>query len=130
MPRNPIRTMTNWQYGAFATNVCQVHSDELGCWRRCGEESLCVARQTVKHLFFGGETMKVQRILIAITALNMGLTIFLLAQLKRTDADSIAPVLRGRELEIVDDQGRVRASIKLHAADPKYKWPDGRIGYP
>jgi len=74
--------------------------------------------------------MKVQRILIAMTALNMGLTIFLLAQLKRADADSVAPVLRGRELEIVDDRGRVRASIKLHAADPKYKWPDGRIGYP
>jgi hypothetical protein len=80
--------------------------------------------------FFGGETMKVQRILIAITALNMGLTIFVLAQLKKADADSIAPVLRGRELEIVDDQGRVRASIKMHAADPKYKWPDGKIGYP
>ncbi|HEY3134893.1 MAG TPA: hypothetical protein VGL29_02465 [Blastocatellia bacterium] len=74
--------------------------------------------------------MKVQRILIAITALNMGLTIFVLAQLKKADADSITPVLRGRELEIVDDQGRVRASIKLHAADPKYKWPDGKIGYP
>src|SRR2546426_3295673 len=131
MPRNPIRTMTNWQYGAdIAINACQVHSDELGCWQRCGEESLFVARQTMRHHFFGGETMKVQRMLIAMTALNMGLTIFLVAQLKRADADSIAPVLRGRELEIVDDRGRVRASIKLHAADPKYKWPDGRIGYP
>src|SRR5437870_13799859 len=83
-----------------------------------------------KASLFGGETMKVQRILIAMTALNMGLTIFLLAQLKRADGDSIAPVLRGGEVESVDEQGRVRASIKLHAADPEYKWPDGRHGYP
>jgi hypothetical protein len=39
-------------------------------------------------------------------------------------------VLRGSSLEIVDDQGRVRASIKIHAGDPKFKWPDGKIGYP
>jgi hypothetical protein len=38
--------------------------------------------------------------------------------------------LRGRTLEIVDDQARVRASIKLHPADPTYRWPDGRIGIP
>lgn len=74
--------------------------------------------------------MKLQRILIAATVLNLGLTIFLLSQIRRAEADSVAPVLRGRQLEIVDEQGRVRASIKLHEADPKYKWPDGRIGYP
>jgi hypothetical protein len=91
--------------------------------------------------------MKLQRILIAATVLNLGLTMFLLAQLSRVDAlsldrhepetrnlrpepDQVAPVLRGRQLEIVDEQGRVRASIQLHAADLKYKWPDGRIGYP
>ncbi len=74
--------------------------------------------------------MKLQRILIALTVINLGLTIFLLAHIGHAEADNIAPVLRGRQLEIVDDQGRVRASIKLHAADTKYKWPDGRIGYP
>ena len=31
-------------------------------------------------------------------------------------------VLRGRGLEIVDDRGRVRASITLHAEDPKITW--------
>ena len=81
--------------------------------------------------------MKLQRILIALTVINLGLTIFLLAQLRRVDAGSgaeaagsPASVLRGSSLEIVDDQGRVRASIKLHPEDTKYKWPDGRIGYP
>jgi hypothetical protein len=74
--------------------------------------------------------MKIQRLFIALTVLNIGLTFFLLAQSKRAEADSIVPVLRGRQLEIVDEQGRVRASIKLHAADPTAKMPDGKIGYP
>lgn len=47
-----------------------------------------------------------------------------------TDMSGAPPVLRGSSLEIVDDQGRVRASIKIHQGDPNYKWPDGKIGYP
>ena len=84
--------------------------------------------------------MKIQRLLIALTILNLGLLVFLLARVQRVDAnkveahgagaDSIAPVLRGSALEIVDDQGRVRASIKIHAGDPNFKMPDGRTGYP
>ena len=81
--------------------------------------------------------MKLQRILLALTVLNLGLTIFLLAQLRRVDADGrtgngdeIAPVLRGRQLEILDDQGRVRANIKVQPGDPNYKWPNGKVGYP
>jgi len=42
----------------------------------------------------------------------------------------IAPVLRGRALEIVDDQGHVRAMIKVFPPDPKVKMPDGTTGYP
>ena len=84
--------------------------------------------------------MRIQRLLAALTVVNLGLAMFLLAQICRVDAasgaahsaeaGSPAPVLRGRTLEIVDDQGRVRASIKLHPADPNYKWPDGRTGIP
>src|SRR5215470_13392725 len=70
--------------------------------------------------------MKVQRLFIALTLLNIGLLIFLLLQLRRVQADSVAPVLRGRELEIVDDQGRVRASIKVQPADPKAKTASGK----
>ena len=40
-------------------------------------------------------------------------------------ADGVAPVLRGRALEIVDDRGRVRASITVFPADPAVKMPDG-----
>ena len=39
-------------------------------------------------------------------------------------------MLRGRALEIVDDRGRVRASIKVFPADPTVKMPDGTTGYP
>jgi hypothetical protein len=84
--------------------------------------------------------MKIQRILIALTVINLCLTMFLLAQIRRVDAGSVetrgveaaspAPVLRGSALEIVDEQGRVRASIKIHPADPNFKMPDGKTGYP
>ncbi|MEK6303712.1 MAG: hypothetical protein AABO41_23655 [Acidobacteriota bacterium] len=84
--------------------------------------------------------MKIQRLLIAATVINLGLTMFLLAQIRRVDAGSSdargveaagpLPVLRGSSLEIVDDQGRVRASIKIQAGDPNFKMPDGKTGYP
>jgi len=45
-------------------------------------------------------------------------------------APGVAPVLRGRALEIVDDRGRVRASLTIVPADPKVKMPDGTLGYP
>lgn len=74
--------------------------------------------------------MKTQRLCIALTVINLCLMIFLLSRASRVEADNVAPVLRGRSLEIVDDQGRVRASIKLHPADPNYKWPSGKVGIP
>jgi hypothetical protein len=79
--------------------------------------------------------MKAQRIFIALTIINFALTMFLIFQIRRVDAGTAEasgtlPVLRGSSLEIVDDQGRVRASIKIHPGDPKFKMPDGKIGYP
>src|SRR5262245_47429435 len=74
--------------------------------------------------------MKMQRLFIALTIVNLGLLIFLMAQIRRVGADSATPVLRGRELEIVDEQGRVRASIKVHPEDRTFKMPDGKTGYP
>ena len=69
--------------------------------------------------------MKLQRLLVALTLVNLGLLVFLLAQLRAVGANGTAPVLRGRTLEIVDDQGRVRASIKVQPADPNVKMPNG-----
>ena len=70
--------------------------------------------------------MKIQRLLIALTVLNLGLLVFLLAQVEirflgfrflgSAEMISAGSVLRGRALEITDDEGRTRASIRLHPA--------------
>ena len=57
--------------------------------------------------------MKTQRFLIALTILNLALLLTQLIHVRPTLAQSSAPVLRGKALEIVDDQGRVRASISV-----------------
>src|SRR6266700_3266272 len=62
--------------------------------------------------------MKTQRIAIGLTVINLVLLMFLVAQIRRAGAQDVAPVLRGRALEIVDDRGRVRASIKVLPAGP------------
>jgi hypothetical protein len=57
--------------------------------------------------------MKIQRLLIAATLLNLVLLLLVLAQARPVSAQGDPQVLRGRALEIVDDQGRVRASITI-----------------
>jgi hypothetical protein len=52
----------------------------------------------------------IQRVLIALTLVNLGLLIFVLVRIQPNAVQGVAPVLRGRALEIVDGQGRVRAS--------------------
>jgi hypothetical protein len=71
-------------------------------------------------------TMKIQRLLIALTVVNLGLLVFQVTRLRPLQAQSGPPVLRGRELEIVDDQGRVRASIKVLPGNQAVKLPDGK----
>jgi hypothetical protein len=73
--------------------------------------------------------MKIQRLSIILTVINLLLLTFSLAQFHPTEAQVAAPVLRGRALEIVDNEGRVRASINVHPAGPSMPVPDGKI-YP
>ena len=81
--------------------------------------------------------MKFHRLVIALTVFNLGLLVFLLAQievrflgfrflLRSPEVNSVRSVLRGRGLDITDDEGRVRASIKLQ---PASVLPDG-AAYP
>ena len=74
--------------------------------------------------------MKTQRFVIALTVLN--LVILMSALFRANSATTPEPpsVLRVRGLELVDDQGRVRAMLKVLPADPKVKMPDGTVGYP
>jgi hypothetical protein len=75
--------------------------------------------------------MRNQRLLVLLTVLNILLLMFSLSRTAPVAAAAGAvPVLRGRALEIVDDRGRVRASIQIHPADPDFKMPDGTTGYP
>ena len=58
--------------------------------------------------------MKVQRLLIVLTVVNLGLLMFLLLpRIGPASANDAAPVLRGRALEIVDAQGRTRATLNV-----------------
>ena len=61
--------------------------------------------------------MKTQRVAIGLTIVNLVLLIFLVAQIRSADAQDVAPVLRGRALEIVDAQDQVRAQIVVHGPE-------------
>jgi hypothetical protein len=68
--------------------------------------------------------MDTQRLLIALTAANLGIFGYQVAQPRPSVAATatMPDVIRGRALEIVDEQGRVRASLSVHPEDPKIKW--------
>src|SRR5215469_139493 len=64
----------------------------------------------------GGHDMRNPRFLIALTVLNSFLlAVLLLQQFRPAFAENQPPVLRGRGLQIVDAQGRIRASIAVLA---------------
>ena len=76
--------------------------------------------------------MKTQRLPVVLTVLNLCLLALLLAQTGlhlgwqgvRVWANPDQSVIRARGLEIIDDQGRTRASIALHAADQSASYPE------
>ena len=76
--------------------------------------------------------MKIQRLSVILTVINLALLAFLLAQTRlqigaqgvRVSTNFDGSVLRGRALEIIDDQGRTRAAINLHAAVQAASSPD------
>ena len=55
--------------------------------------------------------------LVAVTFLNVACAGVSISQQQLARASDDSQVLRGRSLEIVDEKGRVRASIKLHPAE-------------
>ena len=55
--------------------------------------------------------MKVQRLLLVLTMVNLALLIFTLT--RSAAAEGVPPVVRARALEIVDERGRVRASLNV-----------------
>jgi len=68
--------------------------------------------------------MKTQRLLIVLTAVNLGLLGYQLLQPRiglAATAD-VPAVIRARALEIIDDRGKVRASLSVLPEDPKVIW--------
>lgn len=68
--------------------------------------------------------MKTQRILIALSVANLLLLLFNLAERAQPAfaQSGVVPVLRGHALEIIDDRGKVRASISVMPENPKVIW--------
>jgi hypothetical protein len=77
--------------------------------------------------------MKIQPIMITLTVANAVMFGHTLMHPRTTAIAAprdIAPVLRGHALEIVDDQGRTRAELRVTPAQPDFKMPDGSKGFP
>jgi hypothetical protein len=61
--------------------------------------------------------MKIQPVALVLTLVNLALVATAIAQVHAVSAVSdVVPVLRARAIEVVDDQGRVRASIAVYPA--------------
>jgi hypothetical protein len=79
--------------------------------------------------------MKNQRVLTALTLVNLVLIFVSIRQTPSAEANGPAPLLRARGLEIVDTQGKVRASLQVipegpsRRADGSLIEPNGKI-YP
>ena len=69
--------------------------------------------------------MKLSRLLVVLTAVNLAILLFAAVRVL-PEIDEVAPVLRGRALQIVDEQGHVRASISVMPAQAQ---PNGET-YP
>lgn len=70
--------------------------------------------------------MKLQPVLLALTLLNAGMFGWMISQQSAQAAPGDDGILRGKGLQIVDDSGKVRASISIFPAE---KLKDGSI-YP
>jgi hypothetical protein len=68
------------------------------------------------------DTMKTQRFAVVLTVINLLILLFALPRVGQATSQ-VAPVLRGRSLEIVDARGKVRAQL---AVLPPSTMPDGK----
>jgi len=68
--------------------------------------------------------MKTQPLIIFLTAVNLSIPLYQFFQPRTVQAATadVLPVLRGRALEIIDERGRVRASLSVLPEDPKVTW--------
>jgi hypothetical protein len=60
--------------------------------------------------------MRTQHLFAALTAVNFALLLFLLSRTASVEAEGAPSVLRGNAIEIVDSEGRLRASLHVEPA--------------
>ena len=70
--------------------------------------------------------MKIDRVAIALTLINLAALTYVVAKPRSTIVEGAGSVLRGRALEIVDDQGRVRATLTVLPVNPAVLKPTGK----
>jgi hypothetical protein len=74
--------------------------------------------------------MKTQRFAIGLTVINLLLLTSTFFRANSASTPEVTAVLRCRELNLIDDKGRVRAELKVFPALPEAKMSDGTTGYP
>jgi len=60
--------------------------------------------------------MKVQRVAIVLTAINSVLLLSALASTRSTSVQAVAPVVRGRAFELVDERGQIRSRLNVESS--------------
>lgn len=71
------------------------------------------------------------RLLTALTLVNLVVLLFVVFLISSSSkSDGVPTVVKARAFELVDAQGRVRAEIKVHPAEPDFVMPDGSKGSP
>jgi hypothetical protein len=71
--------------------------------------------------------MKIQRLLVVLTLVNLVLLIVTLAQMRPAAAQAVAPVLRGRALQIVDERNLPAVEELWESATRRYAIEHTRV---
>lgn len=74
--------------------------------------------------------MKAQHWMVALSSVNAAMLLYTIALPRPTAAQAPAAVIRARAIELIDENGRTRAELKIFPKDPNVKMPDGSKGYP
>jgi hypothetical protein len=84
----------------------------------------------INNAHHGGTIMKSQRVPIILIVVNLLLLGWQFSYGSQNRSDPPAAVIRARAFELVDDEGRVRAELKVLPTQPGLKMPDGSTSYP
>jgi|SRR6185295_18011727 hypothetical protein len=74
--------------------------------------------------------MKTERVNFVLTVISLLALASTFYRVQSAASSEALPVLRCRELYLVDEQGRTRMELKVTPPQPNLKMPDGSIGFP